>query len=260
MIRAALFFVALLSLCGCAGSSYRAVPVDSKTSYFPTSYTLKSEDLIVSKTFQLERYKQLLYVMVVDGGYEKGHCCERLYVPRMRFDIFFEKSFQEIEFSEQVQYIPQYIFERIIFNEMAEELEQAEARSQEFSAELAALKERHKEGAISDEEYMQKQREIVLNARYGTILPYYAGVSDLSDLNRVQNHYSEHLVVGILVKRKARALYRYTVDIKILDPATGDTVFHAHNERTIWNHVDQSLFYPVFNAFVDWVEKNSDRL
>ena len=258
MIRAALFFVALLSLCGCAGSSYKAVPVDSKTGYFPTSYTLKSEDLIVSKKFQLESYKQLLYVMVVDGGYEKGYCCYRLYVPRMRFDIFFEKSFQEIGFSEQVQYIPQYTFERIIFNEVAEELEQAKARSQELSAELAALKERHKEGAISDEEYMQKQRDIV-NARYGTILPYYKGVSDLSVLNRVQEHYSEHLVVGILVKW-IWASFHYTVDMKVLDPATGDTVFHAHNEINRWNHVDQSLFYPVFNAFIDWVEKNSDRL
>ena len=257
MIRVVPFFAALLFLCGCASSSYKVVPVDSKTGYFPTSYTLKSEDLIVSKQLQLERYKQLLYVMVVDGGYDKD-CCYPLYVPRLRFDVFFKKSFQEIGFFEQVQYIPQYTFERIIFHEVAEESNLERARSQKFSAELAALKERHKEGAIGDEEYMQKQREIV-NAQAGIILPYDSRVSDLSDLHIVQENYHEHLVVGILVKW-IQASYRYTVDMKILDPATGDTVFHAHNEIINWMGLDERLFYPLFNAFIDWVEKNSDRL
>jgi len=44
--------------------------------------------------------------------------------------------------------------------------------------------------------------------------------------------------------------------MKVLDPLTGDTVFHAHNEA-IAGHLDQSLFYPLFNAFIDWIEKNS---
>jgi hypothetical protein len=47
--------------------------------------------------------------------------------------------------------------------------------------------------------------------------------------------------------------------MKVLDPATGDTVFHAHNEA-IAGHLDQSLFYPLFNAFVDWTEKNPDTM
>ncbi len=104
---------------------------------------------------------------------------------------------------------------------------------------------------------MRQQRAIV-NAQYGIILPYQEIVSGLSNLHRVQEHYREHLVVGILVKR-IRGSYRWTVDMKVLDPATGDTVFHAHNEA-IAGHLDQSLFYPLFNAFVDWTEKNPDTM
>ena len=252
MIRLVPFFVALLLLYGC-GTTFKVVPVDSETGRFPTSDTIKSEDLIVNNELQLERYKKQLYVMVVDGGGDTN-CCYRFHVPKMQIDIFFEQSFQETGFSEQVQYIPQYFFERIIFKEVAEKRALAIARSREFSSELAALKERHKEGAIDDKKYMQKQREIV-NAQYGILLPYQTIVSDLSGLHLVQEHYREHLVVGILVKR-IRASYRWTVDMKVLDPATGDTVFHAHNEA-IAGHLDRSLFYPLFNAFIDWIEKNS---
>ena len=92
MVRLVSFFVALFFLSSCAGNirevgplapsacssrdfglfaygtQFDAVSVDSKTSRFPTRYVIQSEDLTVNKEFPLERYKQRLYVMVVDAG------------------------------------------------------------------------------------------------------------------------------------------------------------------------------------------------
>jgi hypothetical protein len=119
MIRLAPFLVALFLFCGCSGSTFKVVPVDMKTGHFPTGDTIRSEDLIVSKELQLDKYEKHLYVMVVDGG-EDTRCCDRFHVPKMQVDIFFEQSFQETGFAEQVQYIPEHSFKKIILKEKIE--------------------------------------------------------------------------------------------------------------------------------------------
>ena len=101
---------------------------------------------------------------------------------------------------------------------------------------------------------MRKQREIVNeHARIiaGSIF------SDPTGLDHVQEHYRDHLVVGIVIKHHSRQYRRWEVELKILDPATGDTVFHARNDLRVWGRYDEPLFYPLFNAFIDWIEKNS---
>ncbi|NCF26335.1 MAG: hypothetical protein GWP69_03075 [Gammaproteobacteria bacterium] len=168
-------------------------------------------------------------------------------------DAFFQKSLQEIDFFDQVIIVRQYEFEKII---IAGEEKKKALLSLPISLELGALKKRHQESAVGDEEYMRKQRKFVNEyARTRVIFDTVPVVSDLTRLHYVQEHYGDHLLVGVVVKRHY-ASSRYEVDLKILDPATGDTVLHAHNEKYVWNHVDEPLFYPLFNALIDWIEKN----
>ena len=48
-------------------------------------------------------------------------------------------------------------------------------------------------------------------------------------------------------------------DLRILDPVTRGVVFHARNSagwgRKARPPFDQCVLYPLFNAFIDWVEK-----
>ncbi len=184
-------------------------------------------------------------------------------------DAFFLKSFLEIGFFDRVKHVPQSVFEKIIIPEADKkrtlEKELTQTHSRQISSKLGALKKRHKEGAISDEEYMRKQREIVneyararikdARTRIAISDAVYV-VSDLTGLHYVQEHYGDNLVVGIVIKAP-QASNHVEMDLKILDPVTGDTVFHAHNGKYVWNNLDQPLFYPLFNAFIDWIEKNS---
>ena len=92
LVRLVSVFVALVLLSGCTGNirnpgplvpstcawedwglffvgeQFVVGPVDSKTNRFPTSFVIPLENIVVSKDFPVEKYKQRLYVMVVDAG------------------------------------------------------------------------------------------------------------------------------------------------------------------------------------------------
>ena len=46
--------------------------------------------------------------------------------------------------------------------------------------------------------------------------------------------------------------YEYTASLKVHDPETGQYVLVLENEATNWSGLDQPLFYPLFNAFLQW--------
>ena len=48
--------------------------------------------------------------------------------------------------------------------------------------------------------------------------------------------------------------YNYEASIKAIDPATGDTVFQAKKKAFNWAGLDAPLFYPLFNAFLEWAQ------
>ncbi len=312
MVRLVSIFAALIFLCGCAaktrdigplapstcawqdwgflpvGEQFVVGPMDSKTNRFPTSFVIPPEDLVVSKEFSVERFKQRLYVMVVDAGrrdiilptfmdsllcrpvkrtfvdgYERhSRSIERRYsggAGKPEIDAFFQKSFQEIGFFDQVLVIPQDDFEKIIRPRADKRRAAYKERLHQLQLEHAKLKRRYEDGAIEEGEYARKQQKIadeqfdIFVAKRDPIFTNPAGLID------VQEYYGDHLVVGIVARLGSGQ--RLDVDLRILDPVTRDIVFHARSSggwrgksRAAW---DQCVLYPLFNAFIDWVEKNS---
>ncbi len=295
MIRLVPLSVALILLAGCAGSAFKAVPVDPKTGYFPTDYILQADGLTVSKKVPLEKYTQLLYVMVVDAGRKKitprttwdvistnpaetkpiaGYERSAPSIQLLRFagpgasgerkqeiDKFFLKSFQEIGFFDRVLVIPQDDFEKIIRSGEDKRRAPDKERLRQSQLELAALKISYKDGAIDDGEYMRRQREIV-DEQHKTVVALNkstAFFTSLTGLRDVQEYYGDHMVVGIIAR--GDAFRDQEVDLRVLDPVTGDVIFRAYNSALSSGKsrlpLDQRVFYPLFNAFIDWVDKNS---
>ena len=316
LIRLVSISVALVLLCGCArnirdagplapstcssrdfglfayayGTQFDAVSVDSKTSRFPTRYVIQSEDLTVNKEFPLERYKQRLYVMVVDAGRREfipptswqiilGISSKRTFVAgydghflsidkswRAKFpsksqvDTFFKRSFQEIGFFDQVLVIPQDDFEKIIRPRADKRRAAYKERLHQLQLEHAKLKRRYEDGAIEEGEYTRKQQKIAdeqFDIRVTKRDPIFTNPAGLID---VQEYYGDHLVAHIVVRKTYHT--SVVVDLRILDPGTRNIVFHAQNYLAGWGSkdrpaFDQCVIYPLFNAFIDWVEKNS---
>jgi hypothetical protein len=180
---------------------------------------------------------------------------------KQAIDTFFLKSFQEIGFFDQVLVIPQDAFEKIIRSAEDKRRTPDKERSRQFRSELAALKKSHEDGAIDDVEYMRRQREIIKERHKAfvavtTVPLIFTGLTGLHD---VQKYYDDHLVAGIVAR--GDAFRNLAVDLRVIDPVTGNIVFHAYN-RAGWNRkdkliLDQCVLYPVFNAFIDWVNDNS---
>ncbi len=209
------------------GERFDVGPVDPKTNRFPTSFVIPPEDIVVSKEFSVERFKQRLYVMVIDAGrraiilptgmdlifsrpvkrtfvdgYESySRSIERRYsggAGKPEIDAFFQKSFQEIGFFDQVLVIPQDEFEKIIRPRADQRRAAYKERMQQLQLELANLKRRYEDGAIEEGEYTRKQQKIAdeqFNIRVAKRDPIFTNPAGLID---VQEYYGYHLVAGIV--------------------------------------------------------------
>lgn len=58
--------------------------------------------------------------------------------------------------------------------------------------------------------------------------------------------------------------YNYDASLEAVDVQTGEVVFMANKGAFNWGGLDKPLFYPIFNAFMDWVDgktmPNTDRV
>jgi len=79
-------------------------------------------------------------------------------------------------------------------------------------------------------------------------------VSDLIGLHHAQKHLGNFLVGTLSAEWKGA--YDYTADLKVVDPKDGTVFFHARNQAVNWDGLDQPLFFPLFNAFIDWANNN----
>ena len=263
--------------------------MDPKTNRFPTSFVIPPEDIVVSKEFPVERFKQRLYVMVIDAGrrdiiFPTGmdlvllKPVKRMFVDgyesysrsierrgsggagKPEIDAFFQKSFQEIGFFDQVLVIPQDDFEKIIRPRADKRRAAYKERLHQLQLEHAKLKRRYEDGAIEEGEYTRKQHKIAyeqFDIRVAKRDPIFTNPAGLID---VQEYFGDHLVAHIVVRKTSHT--SVVVDLRILDPGTRNIVFHAQNYLGGWGSkdrpaFDQCVIYPLFNAFIDWVEKNS---
>lgn len=75
-------------------------------------------------------------------------------------------------------------------------------------------------------------------------------VSDKIGLHQLQKEIGPFLVVE--PKLEWQGGYDYYARIKAYDPISGKNVLTLTNEAFNWDGLDQPLFYPLFNAFLQW--------
>ena len=81
-------------------------------------------------------------------------------------------------------------------------------------------------------------------------------ISDLVGLHNLAGAYGKFLICEI----EARRLYGYHFEseLRVFDPVSGKLVFHVKRAAFNWSGLDDPLFYPVMNAFHDWLRRNED--
>ncbi len=75
-------------------------------------------------------------------------------------------------------------------------------------------------------------------------------VSDSIGLHNLTKHMGNFLIVHFEIQFKGG--YNFEADIIARDPVSNKIVFHVRNSAFNWSGLDQPLFYPLFNAFIEW--------
>lgn len=78
-----------------------------------------------------------------------------------------------------------------------------------------------------------------------------SSVSDKIGLHNLHKEIGSFLVVEPYAEWKGG--YDYIANLKAYDPETGKDVLVIENEAFNWAGLDKPLFYPLFNAFLEWV-------
>lgn len=79
-------------------------------------------------------------------------------------------------------------------------------------------------------------------------------VSDRIGLNSLANQIGPFLVVEPHAEHEGA--YTFTAKLTAFDPSSGRNILELTNEAINWDGLDKPLFYPLFNAFLDWVRGN----
>jgi hypothetical protein len=77
-----------------------------------------------------------------------------------------------------------------------------------------------------------------------------SSVSDKIGLHNLQKEIGSFLVVEPYADWKGG--YDYIANLKVYDPETGKDVLVLENTAFNWAGLDKPLFYPLFNAFLEW--------
>lgn len=79
-----------------------------------------------------------------------------------------------------------------------------------------------------------------------------SNISDLIGLNQLQKQIGPFLIVEPYVEWKGG--YNFYSSIKAIDPESGETVLHIEQNAFNWAGLDDPLFFPLFNAFLQWTK------
>ncbi len=80
-----------------------------------------------------------------------------------------------------------------------------------------------------------------------------SNVSDLVGLHNLAQEIGPFLVIEPNAVHKGG--YNYEADLKAINPTTGETLLHLHHAAFNWSGLDEPLFYPLMNAFLDWLNE-----
>lgn len=75
-------------------------------------------------------------------------------------------------------------------------------------------------------------------------------VADLLTLNALEKHIGPFLIVMPAIQ--FRGHFAFYARFKVIDAETGETVLLIENTATNWTGLDDPLFFPLFNAFLQW--------
>lgn len=102
--------------------------------------------------------------------------------------------------------------------------------------------------AVLDSEGLQTQ--VIARARaLGSTAAFVDNKVGLYELSRTIGPF---LVIEPVVEW--RGGYDYEAALKVTDAATAETIFLARSKAFNWAGLDEPLFYPLFNAFIDWTK------
>ena len=77
-----------------------------------------------------------------------------------------------------------------------------------------------------------------------------SNVSNLIGLKQLETQIGPFLVVEPYVESMGGS--HLTAQLKFIDPETGDIVLLLRKKAFVWSGLDEPLFYPLFNGFIDW--------
>ena len=81
-------------------------------------------------------------------------------------------------------------------------------------------------------------------------------IDGLTGLAAAQGAIGDFMVIEFDLS--AGAAYQVTGEMKVIDPATARTIFHVRRQITNISGIDDPLSKPLFNAFVAWLDENSE--
>jgi hypothetical protein len=78
-------------------------------------------------------------------------------------------------------------------------------------------------------------------------------ISDLVGLNQLSQKIGKFLVVDASIEYIEQfALHQF--ELKVSNPIDGEMYFNTYQAEKNWAGLDEPVFYPVFNAFIDWIK------
>jgi hypothetical protein len=84
-----------------------------------------------------------------------------------------------------------------------------------------------------------------------------SNISDLIGLSQAQRAYGDFLVIDFSTQFEGG--FNFSAFLKAIDPKDGSVLFEAENKAFNWSGLDQPLFFPLLNAFQDWIENNRQK-
>ena len=83
------------------------------------------------------------------------------------------------------------------------------------------------------------------------------GTDDITgfiELKKLQKEIGDFLIVDLDDIRKASGSWAHEGNLKVYDPENGKLLLHLYKKGVNWKGLDQPIFYPLFNGFLDWAQ------
>jgi hypothetical protein len=95
------------------------------------------------------------------------------------------------------------------------------------------------------------ERYLIQNDKLGTV----SSLDGFAGLSQASKNFGRFLVVDFSIQPDIG--YEVGLRMSVVDPATAKEVLKVEHGITNWGGLDGTLFQPMFNVLIDWIEENS---